>query len=55
MYNDKLLIWKLEFIPIIPDYMILYDFFQKNQYVINFTSDDMISKFEAFTKKKIYI
>ena len=49
MYNDKLLIFKQEVIPPIPDYIIPEDILQKNQNVIKFTSDDMISKFEAFT------
>ena len=35
-----------------PDYMIPMDCSQNTQYVINFTSDEMISKFEAFTNNK---
>ena len=29
------------------------DILQKNKYVTNFTTDDMISKFEAFTNHKL--
>ena len=60
MYKNNVLINKLEVIPTIYDSMIPNDCCHKNQYVINFTPDDtifkfdcMISKFEAFTKNKV--
>ena len=45
MYNDKLLIRKRYVIPNMNDSMIPVDFFQKNETVINFTTDVMTSKF----------
>ena len=53
MQNDKLLIHKQEAIITNPEYMIPAYCCQNNQYVINFTNNDMISKFEAFTKNKL--
>ena len=53
VYNDKLLIRKRESIPPIPDYMIPVDLFQKNKCVINFTNNDMRSKFEMFLKNNM--
>ena len=41
-------------IPPINDSMIPKYICQNTQYVINFTSDDMIYKFEDFTKNKLY-
>ena len=52
VYNDDVLILKQEFISIIPDYMIPVDCFQNNKHVINFISNDMTSKFEAFINHK---
>ena len=51
MYNDKVVICKLEIIPPVNYYTIPVDLFQMNYHVINFTTDDMISKFEVFPKK----
>ena len=53
MYNDKVPIWKQEVIPPIPDSIIPVNCYQNNYHVINFTPDDMRSKFEAFSKKKM--
>ena len=55
MYNYKVLNRKREVIPPIPDSMILLDWFQNNKYIFNFTTDDMVSKFEEFTRYNIYI
>ena len=44
LYNDNLLIQKWEVIAPIPDSMIPVDF-QNKKYVINLTTDDMVSKF----------
>ena len=54
MHNDKALIRKQEFICDITYSTIPLDFFQRNKFIINFTTDDMVSKFEAFTNYKIY-
>ena len=53
MYNYKILIYKREAITPITYSMIPVVFFQKNEPIINFTTDGMISKFEVFSKKKI--
>ena len=53
MYNNNVLISKQEVINTIPDYMIPVHCFQKNQFAINFTSDDMIPKYEMFTNHKL--
>ena len=53
MYKDKVIVRKREFIPTITDSMIPVDFCQKNKPIINFTPDDMTSKFELFSKNKI--
>ena len=55
MYNYSVLIHKQEFVPTMPYFIILTDCCDKNQCVINFTSDDMISKFEVFTNNKLDI
>ena len=52
-YNDKVLIRKQEVIPTIPDFMIPVDFSQNTKYIINFTTDDMISRFDYFEKNKM--
>ena len=52
LYKDKVLASKREVIPPIPDSMIAVYFFQKNKLFINFTNEDMTSKFESFSKKK---
>ena len=53
MYNYKVLILKQYFIPSIPDFIIPVYLCQNNEHVINFTTDDMRSKFDVFLKKKI--
>ena len=53
MYNDKVPIWKQEVIPTVPYSFIPVNFSRNNYHVINFTPDDMRSKFEAFSKKKM--
>ena len=53
LYNDKLLLRKQEVITLINNYMTPVGCCQNNQYIFNYTSDDMISKFEAFTKYKL--
>ena len=45
MYDDKGIIKKQEVITPITNSIIPEDCFQNNRYVINFTSNDMISKF----------
>ena len=52
MYRNKVIIRKIEVIPPINDSMIPVDFFQKKS-IINFTTDDMTSKFELFYKNKM--
>ena len=52
MYNTKVLISKREVIAPIIDYMMPVDFCQKNKLIINFTTNDMTSKFQLFSKKK---
>ena len=53
MYNDKLIVFKQEVIPTITNSIILVDFYQNIDNVINFTTDDIISKFEAFSNNKM--
>ena len=53
MYNHKVIIRKREAITTIPYYMILVYCCKKNKYVINFTTDDMTSKFELFSNNKM--
>ena len=53
MYKYKVLVHKREVIPYITDSMIPVDFRQKDNRIINFTTDDMTSKFELFSKKTI--
>ena len=53
MYNYNVLICKLGLTAPIPGSIIPVDCFQKNFYVTIFTSNDMISKFEAFTYHKL--
>ena len=53
MYNYKVIVLKLGLIPNINGSTIPIDCFQNNRYVINFIYNDMIFKFEAFTKNKI--
>ena len=52
MYNDELIIFKTEVIPPIPDFMIPPDCIKKSP-IINFTTHDMKSKFELFSKYKV--
>ena len=51
MYNDNIILHKREFVPTITDSTIPVDCCQ-NESIINFTTDDMTSKFELFSKKK---
>ena len=51
MYNYRVPIFKQEVFRTIPDSMIPVDLFQKNQFMIKFTTDDMIFQFELFTNK----
>ena len=53
MYNNKVIIRKWEFAPRIPDSTILVDWGQHNELLINFTTDDMRSNYEAFLEKKM--
>ena len=53
MYNDNVLICKQEVIITIYDYMIPVSCCQKNKYLITFTTDDIVSKFEVFLNKKL--
>ena len=53
MYNDKCACSQKEVTTPPPDSIITEDFFQKNRYVINFTYDEIISKFEVFTKNTL--
>ena len=53
VYNDNVLIRKLQAIPPIPYFIIPVDYCQNIQYIINFTSDDMISKVEVFKNHKL--
>ena len=53
MYKNKVKLCTRESIPLIPDYMIPVDCCKKNASIINFTTDDMISKFELFPKNKM--
>ena len=53
MYNIKKIVHKLEVIPLITDYIIPVGCFQNKKYVIAFTIDDMISKFEVYIDHKL--
>ena len=53
MYNYKVLIWKIEAIPPINYSIIPVDLCQNNEPVINFTTDEIRSKFEVFSKYKM--
>ena len=55
IYNDSLIACKRNVITTITDSIIPVDFCQINQYVINFSYDEMISKAEAFAKQTLYI
>ena len=52
MYNDKVLIFKQYAITNTHDSMITVDLIKNNDPIINFTTDDMVSNFEVFKKKK---
>ena len=54
MQNDKVLIHKWMAINPITESMITEDCSKKNQYVIDFTYNYMISNFEAFKRNKLY-
>ena len=53
IYNYKVLILKQEVVTPIHYSMILVDLYKNNDHVINFTTYDMRSNFEAFSKNKI--
>ena len=53
MYNEKLLVCKLYFIPTVTDFYHTSGFLSKKTYVISFTNDDIRSIFEVFTKNKM--
>ena len=55
MYNDNTIIRKWEVINPITDAMIPVDFCQNSKYETNFTTDDMVSKSEAFSNHKLDI
>ena len=55
VYSDKVLLCTRYVIPTITDSIIPENLCKNNRYVINFTSDDMTSKFEYFTKYMLYI
>ena len=55
MYNLNIIIHKCEVVTPIPDSRTPVDFFDNKKYVRHFTNDDMISKFEVYTDKKIDI
>ena len=51
MYKNKIIIHKREVIPTITESMILVDFCKVFLPIINFTTDDMTSKFECFKEQ----
>ena len=53
MYNVNIIICKQGVNTPIPVYIIPVDFFQKNKYVINDCTDEMISTFEAYAYQKM--
>ena len=53
MYNDKLLICKQELTNLIPGSMIPLGWFQNNEPVINFTTDNITSKFKVVSENKM--
>ena len=55
MYNDEVLIQKLEVIDPINDSIIILNCLRSNKYIIIFTSDKIISNFGAFTNHKLDI
>ena len=50
MYYDRVILSKIEVIPTIPDSIIPVDFFKRTS-IMNFTTDDMTSKFEFFKEQ----
>ena len=54
MYTDKVFICERYLITPITGSRIPECFFQKNQYLIRFTADYMISKFDTFIKNKLH-
>ena len=54
MYRNKVPLRKRNVIPPIPDSIIPVDFYKKAS-IVNFTIDDMTSKFELFSKNKMNI
>ena len=53
MYNDNMIVGKQEIINYITHFIILVYFYQSKKYVTNFTTYDMISKFEVYIDHKI--
>ena len=53
MYKNKVILRKREVIPPLTYSMIPVNFFQNNASIINFTTNDMTSKFEFFLKNNI--
>ena len=53
MCNNKLILSEREFIPRIYDSVIPYYYCQKNEFIVNFTTDDITSRFQLFSKIKI--
>ena len=53
MHNNKVILRKREVIPIFSDSMIPVDCCQNNSSIINFTTDNMKSKFELVSKNKM--
>ena len=53
VYNYKVIIRQWDAINPITDHIIMVYCVEKNKYVINFTTDDMRSKFEVFSNNKI--
>ena len=53
MYNDKVTLYKREFIPCIPNSMRTVDCLKKKKSIINFTTDDTTSTFGMLLKNKM--
>ena len=53
MYSDNILICKQYSISPNNYSIVLVDFCQNNQYIITFTTEYMVSKFEVFTNHKL--
>ena len=53
MYNDNLILSKIEVVPPIPNYMTTVYFCQQNSSIFTFTKDDIKSSFELLSKNKM--